>query len=215
MTNEKIKETLQALREKEAWKTISEDMKLTPELIDKFIHRLNWEALSENRTMRWTTEIVSKYKKEINWTEFSDHLFDVEEKLEYAEHLEIVRKFPDLIDWEKISGEYLPSKSEYLKEFSERWNWTEIAENTNINWTDELFAEYEDKLLPVLADIMFENLADDKSRAFSYRRRRCGLMEQLIKKDVSELQVEILREMFRKDLNLNDELVKDLLQSTI
>ena len=215
MTNEKIKETLEALREKEAWKTISEEMKLTPALIDKFSHKLNWEALSENRTIRWSTEIVSKYKEKINWAEFSGILFDFEEKLDYAEHLAIVRKFPDSIDWGKISDSYLPYKSEYLKEFAEHWNWREIAENSNISWTDELFAEYEDKLLPVLADEMFENLAADNNN-IRYRRRRCDLLEQLVKKEIETIQIEILQELFSKDVNLNNELlVKDLLESTI
>jgi hypothetical protein len=132
-----------------------------------------------------------------------------------------------VIDWEKLSDSHLPSKSEYLKEFSQHWNWAEIARNSKITWTDALFAEYEDKLLPVLADIMFENLAADNDIHFPsirkgyYYGRHSGLFEHLVRKDVSELQIEILSELFKEkkcDLNTlksQKKLIDDLIESGI
>lgn len=207
MEKERMKETLQALVEKEAWENISRNAKLTPEMIEQFSRQLDWNLLSENDSIRWTVKLVSDYKDEINWEALSENLFRDEETLNCYEHEKIVRKFPELLDWKVLSGLLLPTRKGYLRKFSDRWDWEIIAENIAIEWNDALFKEFEEKLLPILSTIMLENVADGCS-IYSARNNKCikksrfstscTLLEQLIRKSTNDLKLKLLCETYKK-----------------
>ncbi len=214
MEKEKMKETLQAYVEKEAWRVISKNAKLTPEMIGFFNNKIDWELLSENESMRWTVGFVFKKKERINWTSLSASLFREEETLDCTEHLEIVRKFSKLLDWKVLSGLHLPTRKEYLKEFTDCWDWETITENIAINWDDALIDEYEDKLLPVLGNIVLENLVDGNGKNFvcgSGRRSRrtyTNLLEQLIEKNADKLKAKLLYSYFEHEFEEDDRTLK-------
>ena len=207
MKKENIKETLQTLRNKEAWKIVSNDMKLTPELITVNEDKIDWDELSLNSEIRWTMELVSEYQTRINWEFLSNSLFDSEEKLACTEHLKIVRCMFLRLDWNALSDSYLPTRKEYLKEFAEHWNWETIAENEWISWSEDLFTDFEDKLLPVLSAMALENLIDREqhsSSMFGGRKRRryigfSGVLRQLIEKDADKLKIQLLNQLCLED----------------
>jgi len=208
MNKENLKETLETLRNKEAWKIVSGEMKLTPELVQFYEDEIDWDELSCNYEMHWTEALVTQYKKKINWTFLSNTLFRSKEKLENAEHLKIVRNLQSEMDWDSLSESYLPTRKEYLKEFAEHWNWENIAENDDILWTNDLFIEFEDRLLPVLSNNALENLVDaEDCEDYTTRRRRrhCGrvrfsaLLNQLIENDADKIKIKILERLSRTD----------------
>jgi len=207
MKKENIKETLQTLRNKEAWKIVSNDMKLTPELITVNEDKIDWDELSLNSEIRWTMELVSEYQTRINWEFLSNSLFDSEEKLACTEHLKIVRCMFLRLDWNALSDSYLPTRKEYLKEFAGNWNWETIAENEWISWSEDLFTDFEDKLLPVLSAMALENLIDREqhsSSMFGGRKRRryigfSGVLRQLIEKDADKLKIQLLNQLCLED----------------
>jgi hypothetical protein len=209
MEKENIKKTLQTLRNKEAWKIVSNDMKLTPELITVNEDKIDWDELSLNSEIRWTMELVSEYQTRINWEFLSNSLFDSEEKLACTEHLKIVRCMFLRLDWNALSDSYLPTRKEYLKEFAEHWNWEKIAENDWIIWSESLFTDFEDKLLPILSAMALENLVaiEQYGDLITSRRRRRryigfrfdGLLKQLIEKDADKLRIQLLNQLCLQD----------------
>jgi hypothetical protein len=220
MNKENIKETLQTLRNKEAWKIVSREMKFTPELIELNEEHIDWDEISTNSEMRWTVDLVSKYQKKINWAILSKSLFDSEEKLACAEHLKIVRTMPEVLDWDVLSESDLPSRSEYLKEFLEKWNWEKIAENGNIIWTNNLFTEFEEHLLPVLSTIALDSLVKDvipnnygnqggrrhHHQYFGYP----GLLNQLIENDADRLKVQMLNIICTQGSHANNQMSRTI-----
>lgn len=216
MKKEKLKELLDTLKTKEAWKVISKEMKLFPETIERLSNNLDWDLLSENPHVRWTEEFLSEYKDRINWTKLSGYLFDEwtdysskkEEKQNQENQLDIVREFSELLDWKVLSASSLPTDEEYLDEFEEYWHWDIIAENDDIDWTPELFSKYEEELLPFLEDMLLENVASANSssnlghsrkRHNYYNSKYIGLWKQQIENEIDKLKLDILQNHSSQD----------------
>jgi len=200
MDKETIKKTLETLRNKEAWKIVSSEMKFTPELIQIYEDEIDWNELSANSEMLWSLDIVTKYQEKINWQLLSETLFSWEDKLANIEHLKIVRNFPQLLNWDDLSGSCLPTRKEYMKEFAEHWNWERIAYIQSIVWTNDLFIEFEDKLLPILSNLVDAENCSDNSKKRHYQRG-CfpEPLGQLIENDADKIKIKILEQLSRTD----------------
>ncbi|MDR1895542.1 MAG: hypothetical protein LBR10_01975 [Prevotellaceae bacterium] len=183
MNNLIISETLKTWMNRNAWDELSGDSTFswTPKMIDKHAGDINWNNLSGNSAIFWSVDTISKHKDLINWSSLSCNLFNDNDKVFYINHIEIVRKFSDRLDWKELSQSYLPAHREYLKEFFAHWDWEDITENSNINWDDALINEFMDKILPYCP--------------FDYDRRcRGSLWSHIFNMEICELKAKLLSE---------------------
>lgn len=89
--------TLNEILEKGAWREISSSYDITLDMLEKYADKLDWRAISKNRSIPWTIDALQKFADRIDWNEFSEYCPD---------HL-ICKVF--------------------LLQFCDRWNWTKLS----------------------------------------------------------------------------------------
>lgn len=169
------------LREKEAWKNISqnEDLPWSLKFIEKHADKLDWEELCKNHGIDWNTELIEKFKFEIDWNTLSENILYANRWNQYNNfNWDIFKTFNKFWNWHELSQSrrYIPI--EILELYVDSWDWKELIDNNEINWSHELFEKFK-SYIPITD---FENL------------QRSSLWEKLVKIDEQIITGKILSE---------------------
>jgi len=133
---------------------------LSPQLIEKYKNKWDWEKLSDNESLPWNDALIEKYKDKWNWWKLSDN-----KSLPWSK--ELLDKFSHLWNWYSMDfGEEehglscnsaLPWSEELLDKFKDKWEWGDrnwrmygirvagLSGNHFLPLTNELLEKYEDK----------------------------------------------------------------------
>lgn len=99
----------------EAMERISSDYPLNDELLKEYHNKLDWDKVSGNSEIKWTSAMIDRWGEYLNWKIFSERA---------NEELLI----PELIE-----------------KFKDRWDWSELSDNTNLKLTFDLIDKYIDR----------------------------------------------------------------------
>ena len=114
-------EFMQKIMNEEAWKDLSNDFNWSETLLEKYQDKVDWNEISENRSIRWTVPMIQKFKNRINWELFSEYIG--EESL--SEN--ILEAFKDKWNWHKLSSNVeVPLSYDLLDKYADLWDWEEI-----------------------------------------------------------------------------------------
>ena len=138
-------EFMQKMLDEEAWKGLANfdsDIIWSEALLEKYQDKVSWSGISSNRGIRWTIPMIQKFKNRINWDFFSSTI--------------------------TIGEELLPEN--ILETFKDKWNWTELSENSAMELTHELLEKYADKWnWETIIDCWECNIFDEKGIDFYER----------------------------------------------
>jgi hypothetical protein len=173
-------EFFKKLREKEAWKSISqnEDLPWSLKFIEKYADKLDWEELCKNDGVNWDTELIEKFKYLIDWNALSENIIGNRWRNNYNFDWNIFQTFNKFWNWHELSTgtTYIPTG--ILEQYADNWDWKELIDNGEINWTYELFEKFK-SYIPITN---FENL------------QKSNLWEKLVKIDEQIITGRILSE---------------------
>ena len=130
-------EFMQKISTDEAWKELSGTYSWSESLLEKYQDRVDWHDVSENPFILWTIPMIQKFKNRIDWDKFSRH----------ARTETLTEAFIDA--------------------FKDKWNWTELSENSAMELTHELLEKYADKWnWETIIDCWEWNIFDEKGIDF-------------------------------------------------
>ena len=133
-------EFMQKISTDEAWKELSGNYSWSESLLEKYQDRVDWHDVSENPFILWTIPMIQKFKNRIDWDKFSRH----------ARTETLTEAFIDA--------------------FKDKWNWTELSENSAMELTHELLEKYADKWnWETIIDCWECNIFDEKGIDFYER----------------------------------------------
>ena len=133
-------EFMQKISTDEAWKELSGTYSWSESLLEKYQDRVDWHDVSENPFILWTIPMIQKFKNRIDWDKFSRH----------ARTETLTEAFIDA--------------------FKDKWNWTELSENSAMELTHELLEKYADKWnWETIIDCWECNIFDEKGIDFYER----------------------------------------------
>ena len=133
-------EFMQKISTDEAWKELSGTYSWSESLLEKYQDRVDWHDVSENPFILWTIPMIKKFKNRIDWDKFSRH----------ARTETLTEAFIDA--------------------FKDKWNWTELSENSAMELTHELLEKYADKWnWETIIDCWECNIFDEKGIDFYER----------------------------------------------
>lgn len=133
-------EFMQKISTDEAWKELSGTYSWSESLLEKYQDRVDWHDVSENPFILWTIPMIQKFKNRIDWDKFSRH----------ARTETLTEAFIDA--------------------FKDKWNWTELSENSAMELTHELLEKYADKWnWETIIDSWECNIFDEKGIDFYER----------------------------------------------
>lgn len=133
-------EFMQKISTDEAWKELSGTYCWSESLLEKYQDRVDWHDVSENPFILWTIPMIQKFKNRIDWDKFSRH----------ARTETLTEAFIDA--------------------FKDKWNWTELSENSAMELTHELLEKYADKWnWETIIDCWECNIFDEKGIDFYER----------------------------------------------
>ena len=131
---------MQKISTDEAWKELSGTYSWSESLLEKYQDRVDWHDVSENPFILWTIPMIQKFKNRIDWDKFSRH----------ARTETLTEAFIDA--------------------FKDKWNWTELSENSAMELTHELLEKYADKWnWETIIDSCECNIFDEKGIDFYER----------------------------------------------
>ena len=145
------------IREKEAWKNISqnEDLPWDMKFIESHVDKLDWEELCANSRIQWNIELIEKFRRHIDWDILSDNIISNNSRY-YNNSIDwsLLKKYERFWNWSELSQNsgYIPN--DILEEYADNWDWKVLINNRQINWTYNLFDKFK-QYIP-LSD--FENL---------------------------------------------------------
>lgn len=137
------------------WDFISERALVTPELIERYLHKWNWKKLSSN--IHLTSNIIEQFRDKWNWYELSrnrcmtcDLLSKYLDCLEWtcvsknrnltAEFVDQHHERFDYIDWMHVS-QGCELNISIVDKYRHKWNWYWLSLNKSI--TPEIIEKYE------------------------------------------------------------------------
>ena len=133
-------EFMQKIATEKAWEKLSEDFNWSECLLEKYQDKVDWQLVSENTNIQWTIPMIQKFKNRIDWDKFSRH----------ARTETLTEAFIDA--------------------FKDKWNWTELSENSAMELTHELLEKYADKWnWETIIDCWECNIFDEKGIDFYER----------------------------------------------
>lgn len=133
-------EFMQKISTDEAWKELSGTYSWSESLLEKYQDKVDWHIVSENPFILWTIPMIQKFKNRIDWDKFSRH----------ARTETLTEAFIDA--------------------FKDKWNWTELSENSAMELTHELLEKYADKWnWETIIDCWECNIFDEKGIDFYER----------------------------------------------
>ena len=133
-------EFMQKISTDEAWKELSGTYSWSESLLEKYQDRVDWHDVSENPFILWTIPMIQKFKNRIDWDKFS----------------------------RRARTETLTEA--FIDAFKDKWNWTELSENSAMELTHELLEKYADKWnWETIIDSCECNIFDEKGIDFYER----------------------------------------------
>ena len=133
-------EFMQKISTDEAWKELSGTYSWSESLLEKYQDRVDWHDVSENPFILWTIPMIQKFKNRIDWDKFS----------------------------RRARTETLTEA--FIDAFKDKWNWTELSENSAMELTHELLEKYADKWnWETIIDCWECNIFDEKGIDFYER----------------------------------------------
>ena len=130
-------EFMQKISTDEAWKELSGTYSWSESLLEKYQDRVDWHDVSENPFILWTIPMIQKFKNRIDWDKFS----------------------------RRARTETLTEA--FIDAFKDKWNWTELSENSAMELTHELLEKYADKWnWETIIDCWECNIFDEKGIDF-------------------------------------------------
>ncbi len=162
---------MQKIATEEAWKELSGDFQWNESLLEKYQDKVDWHEVSENTNILWTIPMVQKFKNRIDWDKFSRH----------AEKEALTEAF--------------------IAAFKDKWNWSELSENSNLELTHELLDKFSDYWVwEEIIDRYSNNLFDDMGIDFYERYKdhipaaklqNSRLWNEIVSQQVKQLTAEI------------------------
>ena len=106
---------MQRIADEAAWKEISSDFQWSENLLEKYKDKVDWKEVSSNRNILWT--------------------------------MSMLQKFRNLVDWDVLSSDISDDSltEERIETFADKWNWSELSKNRNLNLNIKLIDKYLDK----------------------------------------------------------------------
>jgi hypothetical protein len=162
---------MQKIATEEAWKELSGNFQWNESLLEKYQDKVDWHEVSENTNILWTIPMVQKFKNRIDWDKFSRH----------AEKEALTEAF--------------------IEAFKDKWNWSELSENSSIELTHELLDKFADYWVwEEIIDRYSNNLFDDMGIDFYERYKdhipaaklqNSRLWNEIVSQQVKQLTAEI------------------------
>ncbi|GBE16756.1 hypothetical protein BMS3Abin15_00579 [bacterium BMS3Abin15] len=152
-------EFLRSIREKEVWKKISanKDIPWNMNLLEKFADKLDWKALCENDGIDWDEEMLERFKRRIDWDVLSEYIFYQRTYWSPLRDLSLLKKFENYWNWQNISRSIKFLSAEIIEQFAKRWDWKELIDNRNFNWTFEMFERFRNYIPLTDMDVLFKS----------------------------------------------------------
>ncbi len=143
-------EFIESIKERDAWKKISasEYISWNDKLITKYAEQLDWNELSENSNINWSIDMLEKFKYKINWDKLTEAIFGSYNRVNNIDSLSLIKPFLHRWNWKELSQCRFHIPEEIIAEYAEYWDWKELINNCNINWTAEMFLQFR-KYIPV------------------------------------------------------------------
>jgi hypothetical protein len=162
---------MQKIATEEAWKELSGNFQWNESLLEKYQDKVDWHEVSGNTNILWTIPMVQKFKNRIDWDKFSRH----------AEKEALTEAF--------------------IEAFKDKWNWSELSENSSIELTHELLDKFADYWVwEEIIDRYSNNLFDDMGIDFYERYKdhipaaklqNSRLWNEIVSQQVKQLTAEI------------------------
>ena len=162
---------MQKIATEEAWKELSGNFQWNESLLEKYQDKVDWHEVSENTNILWTIPMVQKFKNRIDWDKFSRH----------AEKEALTEAF--------------------IEAFKDKWNWSELSENSSLELTHELLDKFADYWVwEEIIDRYSNNLFDDMGIDFYERYKdhipaaklqNSRLWNEIVSQQVKQLTAEI------------------------
>lgn len=145
-------EFLKRIREHDSWKKISGewDFPWSDKIIERYADKWDWKELSENQSIWWSEQLLEKFKNRIDWNALSGIVLRSSNyrSNSIAFDWNIVRKFDSFLNWQLLSANAENITTEIIERFIDKWDWKELIDNRNINWSFELFEKFK-RYIPV------------------------------------------------------------------
>lgn len=145
----------------------------TEKILEKFIHKWNWNVLSGNHQLNWNDSILNKFMTYWNWEKIGDFVIvywsdDLYNKFKFCFNQEKIISIDERRNEEKIyeiiyeneirhihwytlcSGYDDINNSilteDFIQEYEGKIHWVLLSENNKVNWTKNLIRKYQDKI---------------------------------------------------------------------
>jgi hypothetical protein len=145
-------EFFKRIREHDAWKNISGDWNFpwSDKIIERNTDNWDWTELCGNQSICWNEEILEKFKSRIDWNALSGSLFNSNRRgwTSNRPELNIIKKFESYWNWHLLSKNLESTPVNILEQYVDKWDWKELIDNSNINWSFELFEKFK-RYIPV------------------------------------------------------------------
>ena len=164
-------EFMQKIATEKAWENLSEDFNWSETLLEKYQDKVDWHLVSENTNIQWTIPMIQKFKNRIDWDKFSLNAND------------------------KTITEAV------IDAFKDKWNWSELSKNCNLELTHELLEKYADswdweEIIDRYYNSFFDNKGIDfyeryKDRIPAAKLQDSRLWREIVEQRVRQLKAEI------------------------
>ena len=103
-------------------------------------YEIDWNSVSENKKL--TGDVIDTFKDKINWNVFVNSC----PALLSIATVNFLKKYKDVISWDDFNERLgVDVTTEMLQEFANRLNWRFVSQSQKIKFTEELVRKYEDK----------------------------------------------------------------------
>lgn len=158
-------ELLFQFRDKWEWWRLSGNKFIhwTEDILENFAHRWDWSTLSYNSSIPFTNHLMKKFNDRWEFGLMSMNTRLVSDKnlpllKQFAEidysllsgakqdfTLEFLEEYENKLEWTQLtSSEYLPWSLALIERFKNNWDFPELAGNSKIPWTLDFIEQYED-----------------------------------------------------------------------
>ena len=159
---------MQQVLKKEAWKYLSENLKWTESLLEKYAEKVDWKEISYNDNIYWTIPMLKKFSRKLDWSVLSNHA----DRMWFTyEHLET---FKDRWDWKELSGNSdLPIET--IRKMADYIDWKALID---CRYRDDIFS--------------MEFLKEFEERIPASSFKDSGLWRKIVEDKVDKLRAEIV-----------------------
>jgi len=122
-----------------SWLDISRYFYLSEDFMTEFQERLHWDVVSE--VQRLSENFIRECKDKVSWTNIS-----------YSQILseDFIIEFKDRVNWEWICTSQTLS-NDFIEKYEEYIVWHSLIMNYNVNLSNNILTQFEDKIKPYLS----------------------------------------------------------------